>query len=261
MWAEYIMHIEASSTHILGDTHGESGLVNKYINKHNPDVLILTGDCAFYWNDRKYSDSAKVTAAFSTDALDRLKPQNTKIFWLRGNHDEVNYLDSHFGRNAEDPVEIKHNVFYCPIGSLLNINGKECLFVGGAASIDADSRIQDIDWWQDEIVTGDDFKYISDTVDKVDVVFSHTVPEEFAVLEPRLSMGNYLVKFNDPSRVFLSNIMHKYTPEYWFAGHWHKYKTGKYKNTEWCTLNTVSPGFEHEGRYALDISGVLTKLI
>ena len=250
------MTLSAKTIHTLGDLHGESSLINKYINKHSPEVLILTGDCGFYWNHRKYNDIGKVTAQFSTDSLDRLKPRDTKIFWLRGNHDEVAYLDSHFGRNVKDPVEIKHNVFYCPIGSMLNINGKECMFVGGAASIDADSRIEGIDWWEDEVVTGDDFKYISDTTEKIDVVFSHTVPTEFVALEPRISMGNYFIKFNDPSRVYLSNVMHKYNPSYWFAGHWHKYKTGKYNNTEWCVLNTISPGFEHEGRYALDISGV-----
>jgi len=252
------MYIAAKTIHVVGDIHEESGLLNKYINKHNPEVLILVGDCAFYWNEPKYSDIDKVTAVLSTDALDRLKPRNTKIFWLRGNHDEVSYLDSHFSRNAKEPIEIKPNVFYCPIGTMLSINGKECLFVGGASSIDADARTEGIDWWPDEVVTGDDFKYIADTTEKIDIVFSHTVPEEFTILEPKLSMGNYLIKFNDPSRVFLSNILHKYTPSYWFAGHWHKYKTGKFQNTEWCALNTISPGFEHEGRYAVDISGVFT---
>ena len=177
-----IMNIKATKIHILADLHGEVALLNRYINKHRPEVLVILGDCAFYWNDACIGAYGMSEPVLSTDGLDRFKSQGTKVFWIRGNHDVVPHLDKAFGRYGKEPIEIKENLWYCPIGSSLQINELNCLFVGGANSYDKQYRTKGVDWFPDEILTESDLNWIRHNVkDKVDVVFSHTCPVEFDI--------------------------------------------------------------------------------
>ena len=68
------MNIEAKKVSILGDIHANVAYLNYYIKQQQPDVLILLGDVGFYLCGK-------------TEALDRVVPNSTKIFWLPGNHE------------------------------------------------------------------------------------------------------------------------------------------------------------------------------
>ena len=203
----------------IGDVHGNFESLNTFINKKYPDIILQCGDNAYYWNEPK---------------LGRIKSQNTKIYFVPGNHENWDMFEERIGRHGKYPVEVEKNIFMCPIGSTLKINDKIILFVGGANSIDKQYRIPTVSWWSQEILNYNDFEYISDNIEKADIVISHTVPEYFNV------GSQYTDNINDPTRKILNLIQYKYNPELWLAGHWHTYLTGRYNNTNCFILNMIN---------------------
>lgn len=117
-----------------GDIHGRFGDLNELINKKKPGILIQLGDNAYY---------------FSPDSIygfEKIKPGNCKVYLVPGNHENFDQIEKYVGRRGPDPVEIEPNLFYCPIGSTLEINGKRIMFIGGADSIDKHMRLIGVSW-------------------------------------------------------------------------------------------------------------------
>lgn len=254
------MEFTGKRIYVMGDIHGEVGLVNAYIAKKHPDILIITGDGALFWNHRQQSGyNTPIQGVLSDFAFKELKPQGTKILWLPGNHEAWDYLTAKCGRYSLEPKELKENVYYCPIGSTVTINGKKCLFIGGAKSQDKDRRIDGIDWFADELLTENDFEFISGSVEgPIHTVFSHTLPKacEVETKAQGWQQFYYADKTEDPCRGILQKVLEKYAPKFWFCGHWHLQKGGTVNGCSWQILNTISPGYEHSGRYALDITNI-----
>lgn len=204
---------------VMGDIHRHFEDLNTFINKEHPDIILQCGDNAYYW---------------SKDNTGVIKPQNTKIYFVPGNHENWDTFEEKVGRNGSHPVEIEKNIFMCPIGSTIEVSGKTILFVGGANSIDKQYRIPKVTWWEQEVLDYIDFEYIEQNVKKVDVVISHTVPKYFNV-------GlQYTDKINDPTRDILNLVHDKYKPKLWMAGHWHEFLHGTYEETEWVVLNMIN---------------------
>ena len=205
---------------VVGDIHGKFDIFNEFIFLEKPDIIIQCGDNAYYW--KKENKGV-------------IKPQNTKIYFIPGNHDNWDLFEEKIGRYGKDPIEIEKNIFMCPIGSTLIINKLTILFIGGADSIDKKYRLPKISWWNQEILTYEDFKYIKENVKKADIVISHTCPIFFNVEVPCYD------EVNDPSRQILNLICQKYQPKIWICGHWHKYLENIYKktNTKWVCLNMM----------------------
>jgi len=207
----------------VGDIHGEFGLLNTFIDKEQPDVIFQCGDNAYYWSGDKDSNRGKI------------KPQNTKVYLVPGNHENWDITESVVGRHGKSPVEVEPNIFICFVGSTIEIKGKTILFVGGADSIDKANRIWKKSWWDQEILKYEDFKYIEENVKKADIVISHTCPEYFGHTN-----FAFTDKINDPSRQILNMVYDLFHPTLWCYGHWHSYREGKYENTNWIGLNMIT---------------------
>ena len=220
-----------------------------------PDCVILCGDGALFWNNEGRGAYGLIYPIFSDEALQTLKPGKSKIFWLPGNHECYDVLQSRYDRYSKDPIKIKENVFYCPLGTTLTINGKTCVFVGGALSIDKEIRTKGVNWFPEEILTEQDFQAITAISPEADIVFSHTCPSEFDIQDK----WDHDARIEDPTREVLSKLMNHYKPKYWFFGHWHRQKGGVYDGVQWQGLNTISSGYGNCGRFALDISEIFTK--
>jgi DNA repair exonuclease SbcCD nuclease subunit len=166
-----------------------------------------------------------------THSLKRLKLNGTKVYWCPGNHEDWDELERMYGRHRTAPVEIREDLFYCPIGSRLKLKGKTILFVGGADSIDRNARIFGISWFPQELLKVQDVDYILANEERVDIVVSHTCPMSFDMLRTKR-----FDKWNDPTRHALNIILHKYKPDLWLFGHWHHYLEGRYGKTYWIGL-------------------------
>ena len=95
-----------------------------------------------------------------------LKEANCILYAIRGNHDDPKYFNGCF---------MFSHLKLLPDYTVLNIDGKKVLFVGGAHSIDRGRRIRDNDvWFPDEVFNLDEDKLIK--MREIEVVITHTAP-------------------------------------------------------------------------------------
>jgi hypothetical protein len=159
-------------------------------------------------------------------------PENTLVFWCDGNHEDHQEL----GLRKTD--ELWPGVHYMPRGSLLDLpDGRRVMFMGGADSIDKESRTIGIDWFPEEIIRDSDIRNLN-YEGPVDIVVSHTCPREFDI-----GIGTKEEHYiRDCSRMALSYILHHYHPPLWYFGHWHYYKTGYDHGCRWTALDYAGSG-------------------
>lgn len=221
---------------VVGDLHGDWGRLNSLLNKHGPDILLQAGD--FGWWPRMELKKPVLYGQQDKWILKGVKPQGTMVYWLDGNHEDHDDLDS-LGRRQKSEILCYENVIYKPRGTTLTLkDGRVVLFMGGADSIDKHMRTQGFDWFPRELpCKSEEDRALQ--YDHIDIVVSHTVPYEWI---PDIGRADKLL---DPTRNILSAILEKYQPSLWFSGHWHKYSHGRYKNTRWFSLDY--PG--HHGRW------------
>jgi len=120
------------------------------------------------------------------------------------------------------------NVFYQRRGSTLKLpDNRIVLFMGGADSTDKNVRTPYLDWFPEELISEGDIRSLPDC--KVDIVISHTCPEEFKI--------NMQYVINDPSRKCLSYVLERYKPSLWYFGHFHKVQSGFDNDCRWYAMN------------------------
>ncbi len=205
---------------ITGDVHGMFGHLNSLINKKRNDLeaVVCLGDFG-YWPR---------AGVFTPDSV---KPGGVPLYWLDGNHEDFDALRAF---RAEHGDEVSPGVRYVPRGTVLELGGFRCLFIGGAESIDRASRTLGWSWFPDESISQADLGRALDAVRDsggVDAVFSHTCPREFGVLGERYD------KAGDPSRAALSELLAVARPKLWYFGHWHVRRGGQYGATQWTALH------------------------
>ena len=204
---------------MIGDIHSDFSALNALLSKKKPELAICCGDFG-YW------------PTFGSDLTAIKVPEGTKILWCDGNHEDFWSL----ARREKD--EIVPNVIYMPRGSTYKLpDGRTILFMGGADSIDKNSRLKGIDWFPEEIITQSDFFNLPDI--KVDIFVTHTCPTE---LVDGLTVY-YPTKKHEPSNYALSKLWKIYKPSLWFFGHWHRYKTDVLNEiTKWYALSFPGQG-------------------
>ena len=212
---------------IIGDTHGMWHVLNPFVNKKRPDIILSCGDFG-YWPRWKEKQRCK---KWPKNKIPKV-PDGCKLYFCDGNHEDHEML-----LQAKDN-ELYPNVHYQPRGSTMRLpDGRQVLFFGGALSIDKSTRKWGIDWFPEEQISHSQIHNL-DVEGKVDIVISHTCPREF-------EMTGYDMKVNDCNRMALSYILQIYQPSLWYFGHWHRYTTGFYKGCRWTCLDMFhNPGYQ-----------------
>lgn len=211
--------------YVCGDIHGEFEKFEKFIIEKQPDMIFQCGDLGLFpnFNNKK--------GLLENDKMYKFNIRsNKKIFFCPGNHEDWNYLDL-----MEDDNEIFSNVFYMKKGSILKLNNKNILFIGGADSIDKKQRLIGRDWFQQEIIRDKDMYNIYNTNENIDIVISHTCPK--SVFDNILRLDN---RYNDPSQIALDYILEKFHPKKWYFGHFHRYLKFEYNYCEFTMLNAIN---------------------
>ncbi len=128
---------------VCGDWHGSVGwarIISRVLPRLAPDVttLLHLGD---WW-----MPSTEIDEVFAETGIER-------IFVTLGNHeqwDEITpLLDAHPGA----AVRISKLTWLLPRPARLSIGGRRVLSLGGAASVDRQSRIEGLTWWPDEAIS------------------------------------------------------------------------------------------------------------
>ena len=149
----------------LGDIHADFYVLKAIFKKAKEDgtldapvTIIQVGD--FGWSP-----------VFLNSMLPELP---WPVYAIDGNHEYHPML-----KGMDKVTEVKPNLFYVPRGTVLNIDGYDIGFMGGAHSVDKKWRQFGVDWWPDEEVTEQNINQMLAKVKSVDILVTHCPPKNF----------------------------------------------------------------------------------
>ena len=115
------------------------------------------------------------------------------------------------------------NILFPIDGDIFELEGKKCIVIGGAYSVDKLYRLRyGYKWWPDEQPLPEIKEYVENQLAKreINVVFSHTCPSKYIPTECFLS-GIDQSKVDNSTEERLDTIEDKLEYEAWYLGHWH----------------------------------------
>lgn len=211
-----------------GDVHGNFEWLPEWCEREKTskkDALIILGDASFmYEGPESWCEQHRKALAQNCPIT---------ILCVRGNHEArpANYDTTKFALVNEDPCvpdgyyyEPNYpDIWYISDGSVLNINGRSCLFIGGAYSVDKEYRLlTGQKWFSDEELTQEEQMAILDKIDHkhYDFVFTHTCPENWQPTDlfmPGLDQS----KISKKMEQFLTTVSEITDFDFWLFGHFH----------------------------------------
>lgn len=113
-------HIEDFSpvVGILGDTHGNFAYtvnVLEYLKRLDVDTVLQVGDFGYF----PHLDSGQ---KFLTELSNVLELYDINLYWLRGNHDNIDDIADQGWTKATSSVRMASHLHYLPMASLRNSN-------------------------------------------------------------------------------------------------------------------------------------------
>lgn len=128
---------------VCGDWHGNvwwARTVARVLPYMAPDVttLLHLGD---WW-----MPATEIDDVFAETDIER-------ILVTVGNHEPFDQISPLLDQHPEAAVQISKLTWYLPRPARLTIGGRRVLSLGGAASVDRQSRIEGLTWWPDEAIT------------------------------------------------------------------------------------------------------------
>ena len=222
-------HINFDRLWIRGDTHGDFSWLPAFCEENQTtyyDAIIITGDHGFlYYGSGNWREENIKKAAAKCPIT---------IICLRGNHDDRpknRKYDMVFSDLERDPIvpggyywepDYPH-IWYVADGSVITMNGKRFLFIGGAASVDKEWRLlRGWTYFKDEELTREEFLNILDKIDHrhFDYVITHTCPEAWMPTDLFMK-GVDQSKISRQTEEMLSNVCEIINFDEWWFGHFH----------------------------------------
>ena len=209
---------------IQGDNHGQLDILMTNIDMHGSSGMTIfhVGDFGYcldktYQDEHRYKTSIKTFNKF-------LKSRGIIMYVVRGNHDNPSYFDGRF---------ILSNVKLVEDYTVVRVENKNWLLVGGAISIDRNARTHGFSYWRDEVFVLDLNKV--DSMRDIDCVVTHNAPEfalDHAVLTPGV-VERFSIGYNDPHlladvnlersklSVLCETLRLNNNITHWYYGHYH----------------------------------------
>jgi len=198
---------------LLGDIHGDFFMLGQLVRRakeKGATAVIQVGDFGYY---------PRLIAQLRQ--LDLVLP----VYWIDGNHEAHEYfLD-------DENTQTHDNVTFVPRGSVLDIDNRRIAFMGGAASVDKQIRIdyrmhwspledirpQDMDRMRTELAKVDN---------KVDMFITH-VPTQSVIqkhFDPRV-LRDYFglpLTWRDPNADRVEELWNEMNKPPMYSGHMHR---------------------------------------
>jgi 3-oxoacid CoA-transferase subunit A len=211
--------------YITGDTHRDFRLVGAFcdtVQSTKDDVLVILGDAGINYLGGEKDHSLKRLLA----------ELPVTLFCIHGNHEQrpetLGYTETARYGGAVYWEPDFPNLLFAKDGEIYDFDGKQCIAIGGAYSVDKPIRLAGgLGWWPDEqpsLKIRERVEARLETVGwRVDVVLSHTCPLKY---EPRemLICGVNQAAVDKSTETWLDTIEDKLDYKRWFCGHYHTYK-------------------------------------
>ena len=229
--------MEEKELMFIGDTHGD--LSNFYYNMNrnllDDGTFIHVGDFGAGFNKKRTTWLNKINL--------NLAKHNIHMYVIRGNHDDPSF----FQGNHE-----YSNLILLKDYTILEIQGRKILLVGGAISVDRLLRIQSHNkkygatyWYNEEFVLQKDFLK---TLDGITDVVTHTAP---IMCYPNSGFPSFVHSYALEDMNLLNELevertkmqeMYEILKENnninnWYYGHFHASHTQKIDGTKFTLLN------------------------
>ncbi len=198
--------------YITGDIHGDiKDFESRDISKlKKGDVLIITGDFGFIWDNSKSE----------LKAIKKLSKKKFTILFVEGVHENFELLNKYekceiFGSKA---LKIADNIYCLLKGEIYTIDKKQIFALGGGAVDDIFENADPDPLKCPSLPTDDELKYAVDNLQKndkkVDLIITHEAPASVKRLIRRDSTINDL-------NIFLDTLLHNVWYDKWYFGSLH----------------------------------------
>lgn len=234
--------------YFIGDTHGMRPVFSIV------DRLKITNSNLIHVGDFGLGFVSIMQDVKNLEVVDEmLMDTQNKLYVVRGNHDNPIFWDKSKGLNLPK----LHNIHLVDDYSVLYIENKKILCVGGGISIDRQLRKDDRpypSWWQDEEFQWHPGKFnrVVNNHSTMDIIVTHSAP---SACYPRgvdapivndwhnveLEHGNKLKGELQMERkkidMLKDAVLKAYKPTNWFYGHFHTSKTEIIDSVKFQALN------------------------
>ena len=213
--------------YLTGDTHGDFRRVAAFCDKAGTtkdDILIVLGDAGLNFQGNPRDKHLK-------QAVSELP---VTLFCIHGNHEKrpesIGTYKETAWHGCKAYVEPEFpSLIFAKDGEIYDFDGKRCIVIGGAYSVDKPIRLLNhFGWWPDEQPSEEIKRHVEAQLDavgwKVDIVFSHTCPSKYVPTEVFLP-GVDQSGVDNSTEIWLNGIEDKLTYSRWYCGHWHTEKT------------------------------------
>jgi len=207
--------------YITGDIHGSLEPIYDLFTRHShskDDIIVILGDVGVNYTGTLQDIGIK-------RAMNKLE---STFFCIHGNHENrpqniASYKEKEWNGGRVMYEEDFPNILFPLDGDIFEIDGKKCIVIGGAYSVDKFYRLRNgYKWWPDEQPSAAIKEYVEEQIsnNKVDIVFSHTCPAKYIPTECFLSCIDQS-KVDNSTEEWLDTIEDKLEYVAWYLGHWH----------------------------------------
>jgi 3-oxoacid CoA-transferase subunit A len=190
------------------------------------DILVILGDVGINYIGK---DTHKYPRNLSDEGLKKIINElPVTLFCIHGNHEirpeSLTTYEERIWNNGTVYIEPEFpDILFARDGEIYKLNGKRCIVIGGAYSVDKEYRLlKDMGWWADEQPSAEVKKQVEERLAaekfKIDIVFSHTCPYKYVH-----QIFPFVYKDVDNStEKWLDTIENQLDYSRWYCGHMHK---------------------------------------
>lgn len=209
--------------YLTGDTHGNFFRIMDFcINQETSlnDTLVILGDAGInYYKNKKDVALKKLISHLPITLLCVHGNHELRPYEIEGYSEEV-YKGGIVWCQPEYP-----NIKFAKDGQVYNLDGKQCLVIGGAYSVDKYYRLEKgYNWFESEqpndMIKQDVEDALKKRFNKIDVILSHTCPFKYEPIDMFLpSVDQSTV--DSSTEKWLDKIEETTDYKAWYCGHWH----------------------------------------
>jgi hypothetical protein len=143
---------------IFGDVHAKFHQFDKMLEDTPKDYAVVqVGDFGIWPN------------LIETD-LENGFELSRPVYFIDGNHEHFPSFEG-----VDEVTELYPNMFYVPRGTVMDLDGRKILFLGGGESPDKNMRTEGVNWFREESITYADVMKI-DLDQEIDMMVTHVPP-------------------------------------------------------------------------------------